>query len=396
MTDDRLDWDRMTSTSRFSRLPLRTTLAAGAIASLVATAWVGTSLANGAVLRPAAHQAASSAAASAVAASAPAPTKHQLLHPKKKYYGISLSGAPHSLAGVTTVTKETGKQPNLLMFFEAWDSAAASGTPNIETKSIAAACKQGLLPMLTWESWDTSVHATGEGVAYAQKAFAPSKIIAGKYDTYIRATATAIKSLGSHCPVALRFDQEENGYWYPWGVDTTGMGKTTQAQKARDYILMWRHVWRIFKTVGATNVLWTWSPNIQNQPHPRLPDLSATYPGAAYVDWVAIDGYYNETGMTFADVFDTTIDQVKAVAANKPWIVGETGVGSFPDKASEITNLLHAVLAHKRFDGLVYFDQHKASDRSNWPFEQTPASLAAFKAGINSSKYATGKPGSSL
>jgi mannan endo-1,4-beta-mannosidase len=330
----------------------------------------------------------------------PAPitiNKTALLDPAQKYYGIFSPNAPGDMSGINRIATETGKQPNLDLYFQAWDSGAASGTPNFSVKNAENDCAAGLLPMLTWESWDTKVQGVNRGtpgVAWAQPAFAPAKITAGDYDAYITATAKLIASLP--CPIALRFDQEVNGYWYPWGETTTGM-PGTPATRASDYIAMWRHVWQIFQDQGATNVLWVWSPNFQSAKHTGYPDLSASYPGDAYVDWVGIDGYYyNNPTQTFGGLFDSTIKQLKTAAPNKPWLISETGVGSGPNKPAQITNLLKAVLARSRFNGMVYFDQYKPYDRSDWRFDapNDTADLNAFSTGINKSGYAAGVPGS--
>jgi hypothetical protein len=323
--------------------------------------------------------------------------KAALLHPKRKYYGIFVPGAPASIAPIDNIATETGKQPNLDMYFQAWDGGAASGQPNFNPTSAENACADGLLPMLTWESWNTSVTGDNDGtpgVAWSQPAFAPNKIINGKYDKYIRQSARLIASI--NCPIAVRFDQEVNGYWYPWGVNTDGMPGTTKS-RAKHYIQMWRHVWKIFRNQDADNVLWVWSPNYQSAKHKTLPDLSATYPGKKYVDWVGIDGYYyNDPSQTFDGLFGSTIDQLKSVAPKKPWLIAETGVGTGPTKSSQITNLLHAVAHHSRFNGFIYFDQGETDgDRSDWRFDAPgdTADLQAFSAGINHHAYAAGKPG---
>jgi mannan endo-1,4-beta-mannosidase len=377
----------MTSTPRSTPLPRHATIAAGVLAGLLVVAGAASNSTNLASAQPTArlHDAATSVKA---------PTKQQLLYPSHKYYGISVPGAPQSLAGVNNVTAKTGKQPNLLLFFEAWNSGAAAGTPNIDTASIKAACQQGLLPMLTWESWDTSVEGTtNPGVAYDQPAFAPSKIAAGDYDKYLRRSALAIKSLGHHCPVALRFDQEQNGYWYPWGLSTQDM-PGTPASRAEDYVKMWRHVWTIFKNQGATNVLWTWCPNYQGLVHKGLPALSASYPGNKYVDWVGIDAYYNKVPQSFSKLFGSTMQQLSSVAPMKPWLVAETGVGSYPQKAAQISNLLKDVARNRSLNGFVYFE--RAGSRNFWPFvdPNEPGALPAFKAGVANPRYASGQPGS--
>jgi beta-mannanase len=339
-------------------------------------------------------------------AKAAAINKAALLHPKRKYYGVFTPSAPANMTSLIdspdSVEQQTGKRPNLDLYFQSWSAGSKTGVTNFSQKTAENACAAGMLPLYTWESWDTkdigdnvhngtTIHNT---VKWAQPAFSPSKIAAGDFDPFIRATAKLMAGLP--CPIALRFDQEVNGYWYPWGEGTTGMDSTPESQAA-DYIKMWRHVWRIFKSENATNVLWVWSPNFQSLKHTGYPSLTAGYPGDKFVDWVGIDGYYyNKPDQTFKGLFGPTIKQLQETAPNKPWLIAETGVGSYPDastKADQITNLLHAVANNDDFNGLVYFDQFKPNDRSDWRLDETPASLAAFSDGIASSRYAAGKPG---
>jgi hypothetical protein len=42
---------------------------------------------------------------------------------------------------------------------------------------------------------------------------------------------------------------------------------------------------------------------------------------------------------------------------------------------------------------LVYFEQHRATDRANWLFTTSPQALQAFKAGIDKPVYASGQLG---
>jgi hypothetical protein len=319
--------------------------------------------------------------------------KNALLHPARKYYGISMAGVPATVTTpISTVTKETKKRPNLVMYYQEWGAGAAKGKPNFNTTDAENACAAGLLPMLTWESWNTLVTNPTQGVAWTQPAFAMSKIVAGDFDPYIKRVAEAIASIG--CPIAMRFDQEQNGYWYPWGISNVTENGNNEVATAHEYIRMWRHVRRIFTSVGATNVLWLWSPNIQG-PHAPLPNLATSYPGKKWVDWVGIDGYYNTPQRTFSNLFGPTMKLLAKVAPLKPWIIAETGVGSSARKPAQIKNLLNGVLRHKRLNGFVYFEQHKKTDRSFWPFVDPtyPGSLRAFRAGIDRAAYASGKPG---
>jgi mannan endo-1,4-beta-mannosidase len=338
--------------------------------------------------------------------------KKELLYPAHKYYGVFVPGAPDTVTSITdktnpnSVASLTGKQPNLDLFFQDWGrkSSGTSAVTNFDTTGASNACAQGMLPMLTWESWDTTVKSTTNppgGVAYDQPKFSLYNIIHGNFDAYIKATADAIKALP--CPIALRLDQEQNGYWYPWGLTTKWPSPDNQpmdqATPAR-YDVMWRHVWRIFQAEGATNVLWVWSPNfIVHPPKPGAATLAQSYPGNKYVDWVGIDGYYfNSPTLTFAQLFNPTIAAIKPFAGSKPWLIAETGVGGAKltptDTERQTINLLNTVANRARFNGLIYFDKSNSDgDRANWLIDQTPEMLAAFRSHIANPVYAAGKPG---
>jgi mannan endo-1,4-beta-mannosidase len=326
--------------------------------------------------------------------------------PTVKCFGVFLQGSPANVAPITdkavptSIASEAGKQPNLVMFYQAWGPTLAAGIPEF-IRSAQNACGAGMTPMMTWESWDTSVTNPDQGTAYDQPLYSLQSIINGKYDAYIRQTAAAIKKL--NCPIAIRLDQEQNGFWYPWGVSNKGMKGVDQPTPAR-YVAMWRHVWQIFQAEGAnSNVIWTWSPNQQGVPasttSPRV--LAKSYPGNAYVDWIALDGYFfNDPTLTFSKLFGPTISQLRPYASGKPLLIGETGVGG-PDlssakKASQLTNLIDSVASRKSFVGFVYFDQSQvitAKDEAldaDWKLDQTAASRQAFSSAIGSSVYGAG------
>jgi hypothetical protein len=192
-----------------------------------------------------------------------------------------------------------------------------------------------------------------------------------------------------NCAIAIRFDHEDNSSWYPWGLAAPGMHNTPQL-----YIAMWRHVWQVFQAAGARNVLWVWSPNVQYHHHRGLPGLRHSYPGAQYVNWVGVDGYfYGHRGTSFDRLFGHTLRRLSHIAPNKPQIIGETGVASGASKPQLIKALYAGVAHDPQLIGVNYFDLNKAGARSNWAFDETPASTAAFKQAVNSPVYGRGVPG---
>ena len=158
-----------------------------------------------------------------------------------------------------------------------------------------------MLPLISWEPWDYRKESPIVSLRGDQPAYSLANIVNGDYDRYIRSWAKGVKGLGY--TIALRFAHEMNGNWYPWGVFTNG-------NDSREYVRAWRHVHGIFTSVGATNVIWVWSPNIIWN---TFTHLSSLYPGNNYVDWIGLSGYYGTPGMlsyqSFNQVFDRTISR---------------------------------------------------------------------------------------
>lgn len=292
-----------------------------------------------------------------------------ILDSHRKAFGLSVDGAPLSLAPLQTVARSVGKSPDLVEYYQDW------ADPFVP-RAAQQACDAGMLPVLTWESWDWNDLRDG-ATAPSQLAYAPREIAAGRYDNYIRATAQAIKSI--HCTLVLRVDQEANGYWYPWGLGTPGMHNT-----AAEYVAMWRHIWRVFHAEGVTNVRWCWSPNLILSHGPQY-SVASLYPGDRYVDVVGFDAYLLHPTDTPRSVLGPIMATLRSFASNRPWFVAETGVASGPTQPAQIASLLRAVAHRPRLHGLVYLDT--AKPRADWSFDASPSSVAAFRQGISDPAY---------
>ncbi len=107
------------------------------------------------------------------------------------------------------------------------------------------------------------------------------------------------------------------------------------------------------------------------------------YPGAKYVTWVGIDGYYYRTSDTFARVFGRTIDQVRAFA-DKPVLLSETAVGPRAGQFVKIADLFAGMRKYNTL-GLVWFDnaQHEGIYHQDWRIEDSQAAEAAFRLGMS-------------
>ena len=92
---------------------------------------------------------------------------------------------------------------------------------------------------------------------------------------------------------------------------------------------------------GAGNVTWLLTLNVG---FPDSGPVSAYWPGAAYVDWIGIDGYYVRPGATFKSV-PADIRAVRKLTS-KLVLISETAVGPIAGQVRGIRNLFAAVRRH--------------------------------------------------
>jgi beta-mannanase len=177
-----------------------------------------------------------------------------------------------------------------------------------------------------------------------------------------------------------------NGDWYPWCVGVPG---NTSAQ----YVAMWRHVHAIFVQQGATNVRWVWSPNVT---YYGAQDFTAQYPGDAYVDWVALDGYNFGTSQSwswwvdFTTIFGPSYDALVKIT-NKPVMIAEfASVEQGGDKAMWITSsmLSDIPVRFPKVRAALWFNEDRTQfGQADWRINTSSQSLSAFVSVMRSNLY---------
>lgn len=277
--------------------------------------------------------------------------------------GVAMPGVPYDLSGLSALTAQLGRAPGQVTWYAAWAT-----TPDFPATAAADIAATGAVPEVTWEPWDPAAGAE-------QPAYALSRIAAGAYDGYVRRWAQQVRSYGK--PVVIRFAHEMNGNWYPWAEQANG-------NRPGDYVAAWRRVVGVFAAAKATNVTWSWAPNV---PYAGSTPLSGLYPGDAYVGRVGLDGYNWSTlqpgssWQSFGDVFGAGVAQLRSLTS-KPVYVSETGCPETGgDKAAWIRDMWSWLASHPEVRGVTWFSFDKETD---WRIDSSDASLQAYATGARS------------
>ena len=257
------------------------------------------------------------------------------------------------------------------MWYQEW-----SDQPSFPVDEAAWLFDRGIVPMVTWEPWKPpAVFGT---IVNNQPRFSLKRIADGAWDPYIEKYARQIKSYGG--PVMLRPMHEMDGFWYPW----SGTVQTSVGNSPTEYKMAWRHIWRVFRDVGATNVTWVWSVNHVSVPDTAANNISNYWPGKKFVDWIGFSGFNWGTASPFSvwKGFDSVERQRydQLLHWNKPIALTEMGapeVGG--NKAQWIHQSFQDIFAQYPHLRLVIWYDKQDSPVRQWQINSSPASLAAFR-----------------
>jgi hypothetical protein len=262
------------------------------------------------------------------------------------YVGVYETGAPPAYQPIASFAKAAGTSPNIVGYYSGWAEPFNLGF----AQKVHA---HGIIPCVQIDPTYASVAAIANGA----------------YDDYLRTYADSVRAFGH--AVVIGFGHEMNDTRYSWGY-----GQVSPAT----FVAAWRHIVTLFHGQGADNVTWLWTIN---QEAAGGAPVSAWWPGARYVTWVGIDGYYFRPSDTFATVFGSTIDQVRGFTT-KPILLSETAVGPNAGQFAKIGNLFGGMRQHGML-GLMWFDvaQHGGILHQDWRIEGNAAAQNAFRLGVS-------------
>lgn len=266
--------------------------------------------------------------------------------------GVYLPGGGGSASALDEYASMVGRRPDIFLVFR-----NMSG-PLLYSSEISNLRARGETPMVTLEPY------TSGGVASL------SDIVAGKYDSYFRKEADAVRGLGM--TVMIRFAHEMNLLSSDWGPGKAGNSGSAYAEA-------WRHIVTVFRQEGAANVKWVWAPNVDYGGRP----FNQFFPGDEWVDYVGLDGYNwgtsgGESFASFSKIFAssyTTITQL----SSKPLIITETAASEAGgSKAAWIEETFFETIPQEmpRISAVIWFSENKERD---WPVNSSQSSLDAYR-----------------
>ncbi|MFN2629194.1 MAG: glycoside hydrolase family 26 protein [Gaiellaceae bacterium] len=227
-----------------------------------------------------------------------APASHAL-------YGASVPGP---VTAITSFESLIGRKLAIDHHFWRWTDSWPTST--YESWDV----KNGRIPMVSWDGPNATLDS----------------ITNGSQDAVIRSHASAVKNFGAE--ILIRWGYEMNGTWFAWSGSKNG-------NDPAKYVAAWRHIVNIFRSVGATNALWIWAPNVQDNPQLSWNHWTNYYPGDSYVDWVGIDGYNWgttqswskgstlswSTWQSFGQIFGGSPSVYRDFKGRKPIMIAESG-----------------------------------------------------------------------
>jgi hypothetical protein len=307
-----------------------------------------------------------------------------LRNPDSLLLGVYNEQIPTTLEGAVELEDLLGVTFPLIHAYTAWGDEAQHQFPDRLVEAIDAL---GSLPVLTWEPWLTTFEnrlhphlplredRDREGLA---------SIASGEYDFYVDAWARDAARWGK--PLLVRLAHEMNDpYRYPWGPHNN---------QVPDFIAAWRHVVDRFRSAGATNVLWVWSPHVAYEGY------EAYWPGGDVVDWVATGALnygsvaYWSQWWSFDEIFGRHHEFLTGFG--KPIMIAELGtlaVGG--DPAEWFRTALEGL--EDRYPGvkaLIFF--HVEADATvtrqalDWGFKDDPSVLEAVRESLRRMKAEEG------
>ena len=272
----------------------------------------------------------------------------------------------------------TARHAQIVEWYQPWGQDHANGSyqPVLDTSLLQRVTSRGSTPLITWDAWGV---VNGVEVSHVRN------ITSGAADAYIDSWATGLRTYGR--PVYLRLFHEMNGDWFPWCYGVNG-------NSSDDLIAAWRYVHDRFQRAGATNVIWVWSPYLEDD---RV-SYRTLYPGDGYVGWFGVDGYNRGTKWSWstwqspAQLFQRSFGSFQAINSSKSIMIAETSsVEEGGSKGSWVSSLYSQLpVQYPQLGAIVWFhyDNTNVTNEANWRLDTSAGPVAAYTSSTTGPFYA--------
>ena len=233
-----------------------------------------------------------------------------------------LTPVNQELSTLPSFNGRLGRSLSVVHVYQNWATPAPTAT-------LQQVLANGATPMIDWRCGPSD-----------------ATILSGQDDAFITSFATELAQLKA--PVFLRWFYEFN---FPNSPDYKAcIGKLGPA----GYAAAFRHIHALFTAAGANNVSFVWCIASGGQDR----DWIKYYPGPAYVDWIAVDGYLRNSTAYKAGQFTQLFASWYSTfdSFGKPMMITETAAlsGAQGPYLSDVKQSLDN--GYPMIRGVLYFD----------------------------------------
>lgn len=227
---------------------------------------------------------------------------------------------------------------------------------------------------------------------YGNEAITPAQIANGKGDRVLIDIAQALDRFGHFAYV--RPYAEMNGHWNPYCAYNSNGSYRGASHSTKKFRLAFRRTYLIVhggsvadinaklvesgmpkldrtNDLPANDVKVIWNPQGFGSPDLKANSAGAYYPGDNYVDVVANDLYDFGRGVEW----EANLDLYRA-HADKPYAIGEWGLGPGIDHPDFVQKMANFVAGHPRVETIIYY---RSQSGSTFDLSSKPNSRAAYK-----------------
>ena len=149
-------------------------------------------------------------------------------------------------------------------------------------------------------------------------------ILRGDFDADLELWGRKAAQIGY--PMIVEWGTEMNGQWFSWnGVHNGGAGVGPQK-----FVQAYRHIIDIMDRQGASNLIWVFHVNNDDDPAANWNRFENYYPGDGYIDWIGVSVYslltpLEDTPTDFRQSLDGVMARLDIMAPSKPVVLAEFG-----------------------------------------------------------------------